>query len=46
MCDIFADCGDELVRTLTRCLQEHSCAVVSFGGVLCWGKNDYGQVIL
>ena len=31
---------------LTFFLQSHSCAIHPGGAVLCWGRNDYGQVML
>ena len=31
---------------LTPVMQSHSCAVSSEGGVRCWGRNEYGQVML
>ena len=34
------------VGVVTHCLQAHSCAVSSSGGVSCWGNNDHGQVML
>ena len=32
---------------ISRCLlQSHTCAVLVGGAVRCWGRNDYGQVML
>ncbi len=36
----------ELGAILTRCLQHHSCAVLSGGSLRCWGWNHAGQVML
>jgi hypothetical protein len=35
----------EGLEGLTPVMQQHSCVVSSEGGVKCWGRSGYGQVI-